>query len=258
MPLRGEFPEEGEHVVATVQSVRNFGAFVALDEYESREAFIHLSEVATGWVKYIRDYIREGQKIVARVIHVDRDSKQIDLSLKRINEHQRREKLQSWKNEQRADRLLTVVAQSLKIDLPQAYQQFGEGLVEKYGSLFKAFEVASLEPKKVAQDGFKGAWVQAFTKVARENISPPKVSVSGILEVAHPGSDGVVHVRQALAEAEAVSPETVEVQYVGAPKYRVVVSGTQYKQAEEILRKASDAALSTIKSSGGRGNFTHA
>ena len=60
MPLRPEFPEEGELVVGTVTSIRNFGAFVTLDEYAKREAFIHLSEVATGWVKYIRDHIREG------------------------------------------------------------------------------------------------------------------------------------------------------------------------------------------------------
>jgi translation initiation factor 2 subunit 1 len=258
MPLRGEYPEEGEHVVATVQSVRNFGAFVALDEYAGREAFIHLSEVATGWVKYIRDYIREGQKIVARVIHVDRESKQIDLSLKRINDHQRREKLQSWKNEQRADRLLAVVAKNLKIEMPQAYSEFGEGLVEKYGSLFKSFEVASLEPKKLSQDGFKGAWVQAFTKVARESITPPKVSVSGILEISHPGSDGLAQVRRALSEAEGVADGAVEVQYVGAPRYRVVVTGTQYKQAEEVLRKASEAAVVRIKALGGKGSFAHA
>ena len=51
MPLRPELPEEGELVVGTVTSIRNFGAFVTLDEYNKREAFIHLSEVATGWVK---------------------------------------------------------------------------------------------------------------------------------------------------------------------------------------------------------------
>ncbi len=92
MPLRAEYPEEGDLVVGTVTSIRNFGAFVTLDEYASREAFIHLSEVATGWVKYIRDHIREGQKIVARVLRVDPAKSQIDLSLKRINDHQRREK----------------------------------------------------------------------------------------------------------------------------------------------------------------------
>ncbi|EQD71232.1 translation initiation factor IF-2 subunit alpha, partial [mine drainage metagenome] len=48
--FRQKLPEEGEFVVATVRSIRNFGAVVTLDEYGGREAFIHLSEVATGWV----------------------------------------------------------------------------------------------------------------------------------------------------------------------------------------------------------------
>ena len=51
MPSVPEYPEEGELVVCTVQSVKNFGAFVSLDEYGSREGFIHVSEIATGWVK---------------------------------------------------------------------------------------------------------------------------------------------------------------------------------------------------------------
>jgi translation initiation factor 2 subunit 1 len=257
LPLRGEFPEEGEHVVATVRSVRDFGAFVTLDEYEGKEAFIHLSEVATGWVKYIRDYIREGQKIVARVIHVDPGKNQIDLSLKRINEHQRREKLQTWKNEQRAEKLLGLVAKTLKIDVPQAYEQFGEALVDKYGSLYHAFEIASADPKRFTKDGFKGAWVAAFQKVARDNITPPHVSVSGILEVTHPAPDGVEHVRSSLLAAEAVDPESVTVQYVGAPRYLVVVKGTQYKQAEETLKRSSEAALARIRELGGRGAFHH-
>ena len=64
MPKASEFPEEGELVVCTVQNVKNFGAFVTLDEYGNKEGFIHVRDVATGWVKYIRDYVREGQKIV--------------------------------------------------------------------------------------------------------------------------------------------------------------------------------------------------
>jgi len=124
VPLRPEFPEEGEFVVGTVTSIRNFGAFVTLDEYANREAFIHLSEVATGWVKYIRDHIREGQKIVARVLRLDPAKAQIDLSLKRINDHQRREKIQSWKNEQKAVRLLNLVAQALKVEPEATHAEF--------------------------------------------------------------------------------------------------------------------------------------
>ena len=258
MPLRGEFPEEGELVVATVTQIRDFGAFVTLDEYANREAFIHLSEVATGWVKYIRDHIRERQKIVGRVLHVDSTKGQIDLSLKRINEHQRREKIQSWKNEQRAQRLLAIVAKALKMELEATYDAFAERLVEDQGSLFHAFEVASAEPKKFQSQYGKAGWVSSFLKVAQENLTPPRVTISGTLEISSPAPEGVQHVRTALRAAEEVDPESVVVQYVGAPRYRVQVSGTQYKQVEEVLKKATEAAIAKIAKSGGHGSFTRA
>jgi len=258
MPAREALPEEGDLVVGTVTSIRNFGAFVTLDEFANKEAFIHLSEVATGWVKYIRDHIREGQKIVARVLRVDGGKGQVDLSLKRINDHQRREKIQAWKNDQRASKLLTVVAQGLKMELAEAETAFGDALAEKYTTLFAAFEAASADPKKFQKEHGRAAWVGAFAKVASENLVPPHVTIRGTLEITDPTVDGVDHVRHALAAAEAVDPEAIVVQYVGAPRYRVVVSGTQYKQAEDLLKRATEAALAAIKSAGGQGTFSRA
>ncbi len=258
MPPRAEYPEEGELVVGTVTSIRNFGAFVTLDEFAKREAFIHLSEVAAGWVKYIRDHVREGQKIVARVLRVDPAKGQIDLSLKRINDHQRREKVQAWKNEQRALRLAAQVGTALGKSADDAVAGFGPALVERYGSLFGAFEVASADPKQFQKENEKAPWATAFLKVARENIVPPHVTIHGTLEIRDLQPDGVDHVREALLAAEKVDPEAVEVQYVGAPRYRLRVQAGQYKQAEETLKKATDAALRAIKSAGGDGNFLRA
>lgn len=258
MPLRGDIPEEGELVVATVTQIRDFGAFVTLDEFANREAFIHLSEVATGWVKYIRDHIRERQKIVGRVLHVDSAKGQVDLSLKRINEHQRREKIQSWKNEQRAQRLLAIVAKALKTDVEGTYGSFADKLVEDHGSLFRAFEVASAEPKKFAAQYGKAPWVSSFLKVAEENLTPPRVTIRGTLEISSAAPDGIKNVRTALRAAEEVDPESVIVQYVGAPRYRLQVTGTQYKQVEEILRRATEAALAKITKVGGHGSFARA
>jgi translation initiation factor 2 subunit 1 len=258
MPLRAEYPDEGDLVVGTVTSIRNFGAFVTLDEYANREAFIHLSEVATGWVKYIRDHIREGQKIVARVLRVDNAKSQVDLSLKRINDHQRREKIQTWKNEQRATKLLALVAAALEKTEEEAQSSFGEVLVERQGSLFNAFEAASADPKKFQKEHGKAAWVAAFLKIAQENLVPPQVEITGTLEVSDSSADGVAHVREALVAAEQVDPESVVVQYVGAPRYRVIVSGTQYKQVEELLKRSTEAALAKIKEMGGEGSFARA
>lgn len=258
MPLRAELPEEGELVIGTVTSIRNFGAFVTLDEYAKREAFIHLSEVAAGWVKYIRDHIREGQKIVARVLRVDPAKNQIDLSLKRINDHQRREKVQAWKNEQRAMRLVDQVASALGKTGDETLDLIGPPLIERYASLFGAFEIASADPKRFQKENDKSAWATAFLKVARDNILPPQVTILGTLEISDRAPDGVDHVRSALAAAEAADPEAVEVQYVGAPRYRIRVQAPQYKQAEETLKRATEAALKSIRAAGGEGSFARA
>ena len=104
--IKKEYPEEGELIVGTVVKVQNFGAFVALDEYPRKEGFIHIAEIATGWVKRIRNHIKEKQKVVCKVMHIDRAKDHVDLSLKRVNEHQKRDKIQLWKNSQKAEKLL--------------------------------------------------------------------------------------------------------------------------------------------------------
>ncbi len=84
--MRKEWPDEGDLVVGTVHKVLNYGAFGSLEEYDGKEAFIHISEVSSGWVKNIRDYVRENQKIVARVLRVNPKKGHVDVSLKRISE----------------------------------------------------------------------------------------------------------------------------------------------------------------------------
>src|SRR5438067_13457350 len=74
---------------------------------------------------FIRDYIREGQKVVCKVLKVDKEKGHIDLSLKAVNEHQRREKIQEWKNEQKAENLFAIVAQRLGKTVDECWQEFG-------------------------------------------------------------------------------------------------------------------------------------
>jgi translation initiation factor 2 alpha subunit (eIF-2alpha) len=41
-----EWPDEGELVVCTVADVKDFAAFVTLDEYDGRRGLIPISEIA--------------------------------------------------------------------------------------------------------------------------------------------------------------------------------------------------------------------
>ena len=251
----GEFPEEGELVVCTVQNVKNFGAFVTLDEYGDKEGFIHVRDVATGWVKYIRDYVREGQKVVCKVLGVDSSKGHIDLSLKSVNEHQRREKVQQWKNETKAEKLLEIVATRLERPLEQCWDEFGYELVDKFGSLYGAFESCAIDNEALQEAEMSGDWTDAFIEVAKENVTPPFVQISGILELRSPAPDGVELIKAALKKGIESAEEELEVQYIGAPRYRMVMTAPDYKTAEEALKAVTNLVIAEIKESGGDATF---
>ncbi len=249
------YPETGELIIGTVQTVKNYGAFVILDEYENKEGFIHITEVATGWIKYIRDFIRERQKVVCKVLRVDKSKGHVDLSLKQVNEHQRREKIQEWKNEQKAKKLLEITAERLGTTVDSCYNEFGMDLVEKYGSLYRAFEEIAINPTILMEAGFSEKLKETLTSVAMDNITPPYVNVSGYLDLTCPGPDGIIQIKNALLEAEKTDKTELIVQYVGAPKYRIKVNAPDYKTAEEELKKASERALIYIKEHNGTGRY---
>jgi len=253
-----DYPEEGDLVVVTVREVKNFGAFVTLNEYEGKEGFIHIAEVASGWVKYIRDFIKEGQVQVCKVLRVDPSRGHIDLSFKQVNEHQHRLKIQQWKNEQKAEKLFEIMAQNLNMDIEKAYSDFGYDLIDTFGTLFGAFEECTINEGCLKENEFEGPWMESFIQVAKDNISPPFVIIDGVLELSCPTSDGIIPIRNALHESlDSVTDPNVEIniQYISAPKYRVQVRAMDYKIAEDVLRNAADKAISYIKKNNGHGEF---
>ena len=252
------FPEEGELVVGTVREVQNFGAFVTLEEYPGKEGFVHIREVAPGWVKRIRDYVREKQRVVCKVQGVDAKKGHVDLSIKATNDHQKRETIQAWKNEQKADNFLKILAEREGSTPDKILAAYGRKLIETFGSLYTAFkEAAEYGEEAFKQESITGAWVPGFIAFAKENIQASFVDITGFLDVQHHGADGVKHVSKALKVAEKSEFEDVaiEVAYMGAPHYRVTVKAPDFKIAETELGKAADRAIQAIQKAGGAGVF---
>ena len=230
--MKKNLPEIGDLVVVTINEVKNFGAKARLEEYPGVEGYVHVAEVATGWVKHIRDHLREGQRTVCKVINVNESRRNVELSLKRVNEHQKRDKISLWKNDQKAGKLLEIVAKSLSMDPETAWNEFGSNLEKQYGNLYAAFEEASVADPWLPDVNAK--WKAAFQKVAGENVSVPYVKVTGFLEAYSLEPDGIERIRKAL---DSSGMEGLEITYMGAPKYRVTLRDTDYKAAEESLRK---------------------
>lgn len=72
--------EVGAVLEGKVTGITKFGAFVDLGE--GKTGMVHISEVASTYVKEIRDFITEGQTVKVKVLTVGEDGK-ISLSIKK-------------------------------------------------------------------------------------------------------------------------------------------------------------------------------
>ncbi len=258
--LRKGFPSEGDLVIATVTRVAKHGAYVSLDEYEGKEGLIHISEISQSWVRNIRNFVREGQKVVAKVLRTDPRKGFIDLSLRRVTEYQRKQKIQEWKRAQKADNLLELAAGKLKATIDEVYEKVGWPLEDKYGEIYAGLEEASERGEQALLDaGVDEKWAAVVAELARAYVEIPRVRIGGFLELTCWKPNGIDAIKKMLISAEKAAGNgdiSVEIYTVGAPRYKVEVTAKDYKQAEAALKKVVDTALAIIKSERGQGSFT--
>ncbi|HDI10425.1 MAG TPA: translation initiation factor IF-2 subunit alpha [Euryarchaeota archaeon] len=252
-----EWPEVGELVVGTVKKVFSHGAFVNLEEYMGKEGFIHISEVASKWVRNIRDFVREDQKVVCKVLRVNPQKGHIDLSLRRVADRQRQKKMQEWKQELKGEKLMELAARKLGKSLDEAYEEVGFKLQDVFGGIYPALEALVLEGKKALEGIIPDNWLDELYRVAKENVEPPRVKIEGTLSLSTPHPEGVKWIKKAIREGLNSVEDSVEIEvkYSGAPNYSVIVRTTDYRKAEEALKKFIDKAISVIEQSGGKGGF---
>ncbi len=255
---KAEWPEPGDLVIASVQKITDYGAYVTLDEY-GKEGLLHVSEVSSGWVRNIRNFVREGQKTVLKVLRVDAEKGHVDLSLRRVSRNERREKILAWKMEKKAESLLRSASEKLNIPVEELLTKTGATIEESFGGIYEGLEKAAREgPEPLIEAGLPKDIATALAEVAKDKIRPPMVKIKGILELRCMKPNGVIHIREALLSAQEIEKAKdtkVRLYAVAAPKYAVEVLAEDYKEAEKILQKAAETAIKTITSAGGTGAF---
>jgi translation initiation factor 2 subunit 1 len=250
-------PEVGDLVIATIENVTDYGAYVNLDEYDKR-GLLHVSEISSSWIRNIRDFVREGQKVVLKVTRVNLEKGHIDLSLRRVTKRAKIEKIRQWKQDRKAEALLRGVAEKVGLPDEEVYEKAGVLLEEKYG-LYDGFEkIAKEGPAVLTEIGVPENLAKVFTEVAEERIRVKMVNVKGTLEIRCMKPNGVKIIRDSFLnakKAEKTKDSKVRFYVAAAPKYGVEVLAENYKRAEEVFQKVSQSVVANIAKAGGQGSF---
>lgn len=252
------FPEENEIVLCTVKKILHNSIFVALDEYENLEGMIHISEIAPGRIRNIRDYVKENKCIICKVIRVNPERKQVDISLRRVSENIRANKLREYKQEIKAEKLLELAAKPLKLSLKQMYEKVGDKIKENYNNLYQGFTEILKNEKILESLKIEKKISNKILKIIKENIKLPEISLKSVLVLQDYSPNGIENIKKSITDANKLIKEKdykAKFAYISAPNYNLEIKAREYKTGEKILKEISDSIIEKLKALGGMGKW---
>ena len=249
-----EMPEQGEIVLATVTKVMDHGAYVTLDEYDSLQGFLHVSEIAPGWIRSVNRFVKNGEKKVLLVKKVNPQRGDIDLSLKQVSKDQKKQKLKEVKKFEKGKTLLQNVQEKAKLE-DNEIEKLEDSIYSKYDSVYDAF----IEIGRNGIDSVKELKIPKKTASVIEEICSkiklPSVEIRGIMEITNSKSDGIEIIKKTLLD-ELKKDSTIDITYLGAPKYRLSITSEDFKSAEKSLKPIISDIQSNIEKKKGTFKFT--
>lgn len=225
-------PEPNELVICTIKKILFHSVFVNLDEYTNVEGMVHISEVAPGRIRNIRDYVKEGKKIVCKVLKVNKERNQIDLSLRRVSTTESINKTYEFKQDLKAEKLIESVARVLKKDFDLIFKEVGESLIKNFGSLNRGLSEIVEDNSKIKLLKLNKQYETTLLQTINEKIKKQEVSISATIELSSKASDGIKRIKKVL---KSISQENISINYISAPKYKVLIKSGDYKTAESQL-----------------------
>jgi translation initiation factor 2 subunit 1 len=248
-------PEEGDIIIATVRQVTGHGAYVTFDEYNNMTGFLHISEIATGWIRNIERYVRPKQKAVLKVIRVNEARREVDTSLKQVSIEERKSKIMEVKKIGKAAAFLDFIKSKLKLT-DQQFHEIEDEILPKYGYAYDAFEAIARNGLKSIQNINLAPEAKNALEEASKRISNPHVEIRGIMEITSKEPDDIEIITNTLANVEShKGGATTTITYIGAPRYRIAVSAENFKVTEKFMNNSIEKTHSTIEKQHGTFNF---
>ena len=249
-----ELPEQGEIVMATITKLMDHGAYATLDEYEDIQGFLHISEIAPGWIRSVNRFVREGEKKVLLIKKVNPQRGDIDLSLKQVSKDQQKQKLKEVKKFEKGKTLLQNLKDNANLT-DKEIEKIEDQIFGKYESVFDAFI-------DIARNGIDSVKELKLTKKISKSLEEicsklklPSVEIRGIMEITSSDSNGIEIIKKNLLNV-LEKDSKIDITYLGAPKYRLSVIAEDFKTAEKILKPIVDEIESLITKKKGTFKFS--
>ncbi len=245
--MEENFPAVGELVIGNCTKLTPHGAYFEIFDYEKlgQEAgFVHISELSSTWIKNIRSHIREGQRAVAKILRIDEVRGEIDMSIRRVSEPQRRQKMTEFKQENRARGIIAVACEKVNVE-PESIEKI---LLTKFRTIYDGLiQVRDENVDYLIKIGIPEAAANEIHELAVKELEPPMVSLYGVLKATCYESDGSVTIANFFKSLnnefnKKHHGSKLTVQIISPPAYRFLIESEDWKTAENIWKNIQSDA----------------
>lgn len=225
-------PDVGEFVIIKITKIMPHGAYCRLSEYNI-DSYLPISEVASGWIKNIHEFIKEGQQDVAKVIFVDREKGSVDISLKKATSKDKKDKINDYGLEKRAE---GIFSKALVMSKQENNRQAIISELSKHAKTYNELVNSIFEGADPLANFKEKEFKQALYAVVAKTIKPKTYTVAYNVDLTTTDTKaGINSIKDALLNIEK---EGVDVLYMGAPRYRLLATDSSYLKAEDRIKSA--------------------
>ena len=210
--------EEGEIVLCTVDKIDKTTVFVNIED--NGQGSIILSEIAPGRIRNLRDYVVPKKKIVCKVLRIRGSN--IELSLRRVSQKEKKELLEKYKQEKSYTSVLKSV---LGEETEEVIKK-----ITKQERLYDFLQEARKNPSELEKITGKVNTEKILNILNKEKQKKAILKKEICLTTKEP--NGIELIKKILKE----TPE-IKIIYISAGNYSIKIENNEIKVADSKLKE---------------------
>ena len=165
--------------------------------------------------------------------------------------NQKEKKNRFIKREQNAEKIVEIAALKLGLKTEDLYKSVFEKINSKYTALKDFFDDVSKDQNILDEFSIDKKQSKILGEIIAIRIKPTEIEIRSKLKMTTYDSDGINVIRESLKKAQEAGKDSISISYLGSGTYHLIIKGNDYKEAEKIMEKASDAAISYVEKHAG-------
>ena len=214
--------EVGDLVLCTVEKIEGTVVFVKIhDSTKDLDGSIVISEIAPVRIRNLRDYVVPKKKIVCKILRIT--SQNIELSLRRVTQKEKKEVMERDKQEKSYISILKTV-------LGNRAEKIIQDIVKKE-RIYDLFQEAKENPKAL-EEFFEEEDAEKIWEILKTTQKQRRAIIKKEIRLSTTNPLGVELIKEILGNIK-----NVEIKYISAGRYSIATESPDPKIADNYLKK---------------------